>query len=274
MAKGLVDFSDEMHSKKDRKKKGKLDSQEMNRFRVLVDLLEKDLEDFQLCDPQSYREHYNPFVPWFKLLGGIVSLVISLTWIIHMILYMFVSPPIYPFLNTYFMWFDKWFSLFGTLSIAMFAMYLLLAAAKGNTKFGTRFFLIKVHPLEPGKTLMNSFVFNVALVLLCCLPAVQFCTDAFSVYARQSDADVIFGQQFKYLKFFRYFWQYNVFLFIIIIFFFLSLIYFSIFPSDKAHLQKVMSEIKKKNKGMFKDVEKNIDRKGGALSQVDKKRKK
>lgn len=27
----------------------------------------------------------------------------------------------------------------------------------------------QVHPMEPGKTLMNSFMFNVALVLLCVL---------------------------------------------------------------------------------------------------------
>jgi hypothetical protein len=28
---------------------------------------------------------------------------------------------------------------------------------------------LQVHPMEPGKTLMNSFMFNVALILLCVL---------------------------------------------------------------------------------------------------------
>jgi hypothetical protein len=78
-------------------------------------------------------------------------------------------PQLNPLLNTYFIQFDNWFPLFGTISIAIFGLYLLLAVAKGNAKFGTRFFLIKVHPMEPGKTLMNSFMFNVALVLLCTL---------------------------------------------------------------------------------------------------------
>ena len=89
-------------------------------------------------------------------------------------------------------WFDQWFPAFGTITVAIFGLYLLLAAAKGNFKFGTRFFLIKVlclcgfcvycfvlqmrlcpstqvHPMEPGKTLMNSFMFNVSLVLICVL---------------------------------------------------------------------------------------------------------
>ena len=41
-------------------------------------------------------------------------------------------------------WFDQWFPAFGTITVAIFGLYLLLAAAKGNFKFGTRFFLIKV----------------------------------------------------------------------------------------------------------------------------------
>ena len=34
------------------------------------------------------REHYNPFIPWFKLLGGLFSIVLSTLWVLHIILYM------------------------------------------------------------------------------------------------------------------------------------------------------------------------------------------
>jgi LMBR1 domain-containing protein 1 len=125
---------------------------------------------------------------------------------------MLLKPPVYGFLNNYFFWFDTWFPLFGTISVAIFALYLLLCVAVGNAKFGTRFFLIKVHPLEPGKTLLNGLIFNVSLILLCTLPVTQFCTNAFATYARFSDATTIFGTQMMYLRFFRYFWAYNVFL--------------------------------------------------------------
>lgn len=55
MGSRMIDFSDDMHSKKERRKQSKIDAQEMNRFRVLVDMLEHDLEEFQLSDPQNYK---------------------------------------------------------------------------------------------------------------------------------------------------------------------------------------------------------------------------
>jgi LMBR1 domain-containing protein 1 len=164
-----VEFSEQGHSGSERRKNKRANATEMNRYRVLVDLLEGDMEKFQMSDPQYYRQYYNPFVPWAKLLGGIISVVLTVVWVVHIIIYMLFSPPLYPFLNNYFTWFDTWFPLFGTISIAVFALYLLLAVAKGNTKFGTRFFLIKVHPMEAGKTLLNALVFNVALILLAVL---------------------------------------------------------------------------------------------------------
>ena len=118
----------------------------------------------------------------------------------------------------------------------------------------------------PQKTLMNSFLFNLAyvsvgvahppwpfffgavaavpglmfscprcfplacscsrLILLSVLPVVQFCTQAFNTYARLTDADVIFSSTMRYLKFFRYFWAYNAFLFAILAVVLLSAIYF------------------------------------------------
>ena len=208
----FVAFNDEVHSKRERRKAGKVNSTDMNRFRVLVDLLEADLEKFQMSDPQYYRKYFNPFVPYFKLVFGVISIILTVCWIIQIILFMLLKPPVYGFLNNYFFWFDTWFPLFGTISVAIFALYLLLCVAVGNAKFGTRFFLIKVHPLEAGKTLLNGMIFNISLILLCVLPVTQFCTSAFATYAQFTDASNIFGTQFMYLRFFRYFWAYNVFL--------------------------------------------------------------
>jgi LMBR1 domain-containing protein 1 len=181
---------------------------------------------------------------------------------------MLFNPPLHPFLNTYLGFFDAFFPLFGTLTIGILGLYLLLCASTGAAKFGTRFFLISVHPLEPHKTLLNSFMFNVQLVLLCVLPTVQFCTDAFSQYARNTDAGVIFGSQFKYIYGFRFFWQYNVFLFTILSFTLLSGIYFGIFPSDRNHLNQVMAQIKASKGKEMKAFETKLKQQGGALSLV------
>jgi LMBR1 domain-containing protein 1 len=268
MAGRLIEAQDNARSRRDRKNVGKVHKAELNRFKLLVDMLEKDLEDFQLGDPDNFKQHYNPLVPYMKLAGGIISILLSAVWIVHIIIFMLFNPPIHPFINEYLRFFDGFFPLFGTLTIGVMGLYLLLAASKGAAKFGTRFFLISVHPLEPHKTLLNGFMFNVMLVLLCVLPVVQFCTDAFSQYARHTDADVIFGTQMKYIYGFRYFWQYNVFLFAILGFFILAAIYFGIFPSDRKHLNEVVAKIKAEKGKQMKGFEKKLQQQGGALSLV------
>ena len=34
------------------------------------------------------RKDYNPFVPWFKLIGSFFGAILSVLWILHIILYM------------------------------------------------------------------------------------------------------------------------------------------------------------------------------------------
>ena len=67
IASGQIDFSDDVHSRSERRKRGRVDRGELNRFRLLVDMLETDLEKFQLSDPAEYRKHYNPLVPFAKV---------------------------------------------------------------------------------------------------------------------------------------------------------------------------------------------------------------
>ncbi len=125
----------------------------------------------------------------------------------------YTGVPLTLFLNGYFIWFDSWFPLFGTISVAVFAMYLLIAVMKGTFKFGMRFFLLPIHPMKPGGTYMNSFLFNLILILLCTIPVCQFCLLAFRDYARLTDIDVIFTGQITYMDGFKFFYQYNVFIY-------------------------------------------------------------
>jgi LMBR1 domain-containing protein 1 len=74
---------------------------------------------------------------------------------------MLADPPLTLFLNAYFLWFDKFFPLFGAISVALFSMYLLLACLKGCFKFGLRLMWFTLHPMKINETYMNSFLFNV-----------------------------------------------------------------------------------------------------------------
>jgi len=58
--------------------------------------------------------------------------------------------------------------------------YLLVAVMGGVFKVGVRCFCMTLHPMRYGKTLINAFMFNTMFVLLCAIPVVQFCTEAFN----------------------------------------------------------------------------------------------
>jgi LMBR1 domain-containing protein 1 len=190
------------------------------------------VEDFQAV--ATNYENYNPLIPYASLLFGVCSCIISFFWFIHIIVYMLPDPPLALFLNSYFLWFDTWFPLFGVLSVALFTSYLLIAALKGCFKFGLRFLFFQIHPMKIGKTYMSSFMFNIGLVLLCALPVVQFCQSAFSDYAANATIRQIFGVQVENLRFFKWFWGTNVFVYVLMCVAVLTGLYLACKPKDQA----------------------------------------
>ncbi|GMH95009.1 hypothetical protein TL16_g13056 [Triparma laevis f. inornata] len=212
------------------RRSNKNDRQTVNKFKQAVFMLENDVEELKLCH-ENYAS-YNPLVPIFQLFLGLISMILSLLWILQICLFILPSPPLTPFLNDYFEWFDTWFSLFGVISVAVFSMYLQACVVKGCFKFGVRFFFITLHPMKVNGTYMNSFLFNLGLILLCSLPVVQFSTIAFSDYARFTNVNQIFGVQIKYLQFFSYFWTTNAFIYAILGMAVLSSVYLMCKPRD------------------------------------------
>ncbi|KAF4316909.1 hypothetical protein BBO99_00008267 [Phytophthora kernoviae] len=199
----------------ERKKKQRLDFVTLNKFKQSVYLLEGDFVDLKLCH-EDYK-NFNPLMPFAKLLAGIIASIISCMWIFHIALYMLPNTPLVPFLNTYFIWFDRWFPLFGTISVGIFSSYLLACAVKGCFKFGMRCFCIALHPMKLHATYMNSLVFNLGLVLLCAIPSVQFCDQAFADYDRLTALRTLLGVQIHYLKGMSVVWDYNIFIYAILI---------------------------------------------------------
>ncbi|KAG7033770.1 LIMR family protein [Cucurbita argyrosperma subsp. argyrosperma] len=94
---------------------------------------------------------------------------------------------------------------------SFFCFYLLLAVIAGAMMLGLRLVFITIHPMKWGATLMNSFLFNVGLILLCSISVIQFCSTAFAYYARATAAQEIFGHTLQSLRGIRYLYKYNVF---------------------------------------------------------------
>ena len=207
------------------------DRNTLTKFKQMVYILEEDYGKFKDC--KTYND-YNPLVPLFQLVLGIVCLIISILWFLHIVLYMFMDPYKSTFLNEYFIWFDNnWLSLFGTISLAIFSMYLYFCVIAGLFKFGVRFIWIPMHPMKVNETYMSSFLFNIIILLICTLPIVEFSTRAFAEYARFTSSYQFFGVQIQYLSFFAWFNSNNVFVYIIVCVGGLSGLYFTCRPKDK-----------------------------------------
>ena len=133
----------------------------------------------------------------------------------------------------FFLWGSEiMFSMFGNVMVSLFCLYLFSAVMKGNFKFGMRFFIIELHPMKVGETYMNSFLVNISLMLLCTPALVMFVAQSLKEYLSLTDADTIFGQQVRFMRFFRVFFDNNVFIIITLAVFVISAIYFIKYPND------------------------------------------
>lgn len=93
---------------------------------------------------------------WFSLFGGILFTGVAISWIIHIIVYVIVDPPLHPFLNSMFEGLDDVFVFFGVLAFSIWCFFLILASIKGFTKLGLNFGLIQLYPMKARSFLLLS----------------------------------------------------------------------------------------------------------------------
>ncbi|GLI61361.1 hypothetical protein VaNZ11_003724 [Volvox africanus] len=182
-----------------------------------VALLEDDEYQLERVFPQGEdgEVRWVMFMLGFWMLAFMSFLGFCLTgvWVAHMIAYMLPPVPLNPFLNSMFVVLDGVFPLFGTGAFALFCLYLMAVAMKGNFMLGLNFLIIKLYPMRPGSTMMSSFLVNTALVLVMAPAIVQFCAQAFAVYANGTSIFDVFGNQVMYLIGLKYIYNFNIFLY-------------------------------------------------------------
>ncbi|ESW05891.1 hypothetical protein PHAVU_010G001200 [Phaseolus vulgaris] len=214
-AKDLKKAAESLHQEEKSASKGR-------KFRKNVKSVEKELlqleEDVKLLE-EMYPQGEKAETTWAltvlgylaKLVLGVLGLIVSVAWVAHIIIYLLVDPPLSPFLNVVFIKLDDIWGLLGTAAFAFFCFYLLLAVIAGAMVVGLRLVFITIHPMKWGATLMNSFLFNVGLILLSSMSVIQFCSTAFAYYAQATAAQEIFGHTFESLRGIKYLYKYNVF---------------------------------------------------------------
>ena len=184
---------------------------------------------------------------------GVICLIITGLWILQFFfsfIYTENGRPKIQFISYFLLYLeDHNVAFLSFFFFALFCLYLLFCTMKGNIKFGLRIFLFSaVHPMKKDETYMNSFLFNVSLILISSVSVTQFCSNAFSDYVTFTDIDLIFGVQIKYLRFFVFFYKKFIFEYAFIIIFALSLIYLLIRPNDPMTTEKMFEEKEKMKK--------------------------
>ena len=78
---------------------------------------------------------------------GAVGVVLSICWLLQILLYIFVYPPVTPFLNNLFIKLDSAFPLFGTVAFGIFCFYLIGAPhLLAQNVFSCSYLIGALHP--------------------------------------------------------------------------------------------------------------------------------
>jgi len=184
----LLDIGKKLEEKQRGGRSSRALKNKVNLFKAEVLELENKFERLET----SYKDRGgSPFLAWGKLILGILGFFISISWVLHIILYNMTDVD--PFLNTFFIQLDSTFALFGVAAYATWSFYLLWCVTKGLFRLGVRLLFFTVHPMKVGDTLMNSFLFNTMVLLLCSVTVTQFCATSFSDYAANTAVDNMFS---------------------------------------------------------------------------------
>ncbi|KAF8394922.1 hypothetical protein HHK36_018861 [Tetracentron sinense] len=232
-ARELKKAADALHQEERSGSKGRKWRKNVKAVEKELLLLEEDVKALEEMYPQGEKAE----TAWAltvlgylaKFVLGILGLIVSVAWVAHIVIYLLIDPPLSPFLNEVFIKLDDVWGLLGTAAFAFFCFYLLLAVIAGAMMLGLRLVFITIHPMKWGATLMNSFLFNVGLILLCSISVIQFCATAFAYYSQATAAQEIFGHTLQSLRGIKYLYKYNVFQIAFIVFAGLTFVYYAAF---------------------------------------------
>lgn len=152
--KTLLEIANKLSGEMEKRHTGSKKRQEAHDMRNLEKHYFYLKKDYQLLTIAYKLRGGNP-LEWFaKLLGGLIFGGISVSWWIHIAIFILPGKPVHPFLNDLFTSLTQEvpeFPLFGVLLFALWSFHLLFCVVKGNFRLGVRFLVFKLYPMEIGQ---------------------------------------------------------------------------------------------------------------------------
>jgi len=186
----------------------------VNKFKASVLSIEKE---FEIFSAEVNYQNINPLTYSTQLWVGLGLFAVSLIWWVQILLSLIHDKqgfPISQFLNKPLLWFEETLGtgFVSTGLLTILSVYLIIAVSKGNVKFGMKIpFFFTIHPMSPNETLMNSFLFNLWLILTTSVAMVHFLTENFAQYTRLTSSAFFFGTVVKHMEFFQFFFVNRIF---------------------------------------------------------------
>lgn len=241
----LIDIGTKLQEAQDEGKITLKDRRVLNDFKIAAYRLE---EEWKVIHTSFFHAGGSVILPIIYLILGIICCLVSLTWIIHLIVYWAIIYPPNGMLNVVFNWLDDLtigFPILGGLSFWFFTVYLIFTVLAGNAAITSRIPLFAIHPMKKGDTMMNSLMFNTGLILLSSVVVNQFSQRAFNSYSRSTAMDIIFSGAITNLRYIQYFFFYLIYAYLgcCVIGFFLALICCREKTKNEKQLEEVLSRI-------------------------------
>lgn len=92
--------------------------------------------------------------------------------------------------------------------------------------------------MKENETWMNSFLFNVIVLLIASVGVIQLCISSFPTYTRNTEIYMIVGVQLKYMRFYELFYKNNVFPIALVAWSIITLVYMLITCNKKPAYMK------------------------------------
>jgi LMBR1 domain-containing protein 1 len=158
-------------------------------------LIEKEFNRLDMT--AQYKVKVEPCLYALYLILGLACIIISLILIVHLfcqILLRMNNRPISYFLNNMLESLENsQVSVLATILFAFIGYYMMIAAIKGNVRVGMRLLCFTFYPMLPNETFINSFIFNAILMNIWMFALIQFMTQMFAQYIRQTSISMIFS---------------------------------------------------------------------------------
>jgi len=171
-------------------------------------------------------------IPYLKLAGGILSIIISLVWLIQLLgsTIHIDSAQAFQFLDGAFTSLNEGSAGFiASILYGFLVVYMLICLIKGNVIFGIKIpYVMSIHPLEANKTYLNSLLFNTSIMLITSLSIFEMCMITFSNYLLNSFMGTFFTTKVRNLPLFGFLYGDRIYTIVFLALMGLSFLYMAI----------------------------------------------